>query len=312
MKYKHIPVMLNEVLKYSSPKSGDFFVDCTLGGGGYTEAILEKVGKKGQVLAIDLDEMAIKNAQKKLKKYKNLTLVNDNFGNLSNIIKNSFNEDLRVDGVVMDLGFSSAQIDDEKRGFSFHGNRSLDMHFGKKSPGETVENIVNNYSEEEIEKIIKDYGEERFAKRIAVKIVEERKNKNIKTTKDLSEIIKQAIPKKFQKSIHPATKTFQALRIAANDELGNLKKVLPDAFNLLKPGGRLVVVSFHSLEDRIVKHFFKEKAKNCICSKDELICSCNHKAELKILTKKPILPTEDEIKNNPRSRSAKLRAVEKI
>ncbi len=357
--------MLNEVIDALNPQKGQFFVDCTLGGGGYTEEILKKVGKDGHVLSIDLDEMAIQNAKIKLKKYKNLTLIHDNFRNIPEIISGAcqqvslehkspdfdkfssknfglcdyisknfskkispksenfckkrdlskdpnFDENVKIDGIVMDLGFSSAQLDDESKGISFQNDAPLDMRFGENSPGEDTEYLINNYSEKEIAGIIREYGEEKFASNIAKKILEQRKIKKIKTTKQLAEIVEQAIPKKFRKGINPATKTFQALRLKANDELGNLKEVLPSGVELLRKGGKIAVVTFHSLEDRIVKHFFKDQAKDCICPPQFPICNCNHRAELKIITKKPISPTEEEIKNNPRARSAKLRVAEKI
>lgn len=314
--YKHIPVMLNEVLEYLNSQHGQYFIDCTLGGAGYTIAIAKKIGAKGRVLAIDLDEMAIENAKKKIKnkKLNNIILVQDNFSNLLKIASKNF-KGKKFDGIVLDLGFSSAQLDDKNRGFSFQSDAPLNMAFGDiiDDRQNSTEYIVNNFKEYELRKIISEYGEERFAARIARQIVESRKAKRIKTTGQLAEIIKGAAPKKYLYSkIHPATRTFQALRIATNNELENLKEVLPQALSLLREGGKLVVVSFHSLEDRIVKHFFKKEARDCVCPPDCLICQCGHKKQIKILTKKVIRAREEEVHDNPRSRSAKLRAVEKI
>ncbi len=316
MDYKHVPVMLKEVLENLNPKIGENFIDCTLGGGGYSFAIAKLIGKKGKVLATDLDELAINNAKKKIKKDKttNIILAHDNFKNLSKIFKKYFKEECkinRVDGIVFDLGLSSAQLEDQSRGFSFKLDAPLIMNFAGKSDNDlTARDIVNTWSQFELEKIIKEYGEERFAKSISRQIVESRKNKEINTTDELVNIIKSAVPKKYlYAKIHPATRTFQALRIAVNDELESLRLVLPQALELLKPGGRLVIISFHSLEDRIVKHFFKDEARDCICPPSLPLCQCNHKSQLKIITKKPILPGEEEISKNPRARSAKLRVA---
>lgn len=325
MEYRHTSVMLKEIMEYLNPQEGGYFIDCTLGGAGYTLAIARKIGDKGRVLAIDLDQMALANARQKIElensasggKYTNIILAHDNFKNLSNIVKTSFPDDadVRFDGIVLDLGLSGAQLEDRDRGFSFREDAALDMSFDK--GGETAEYstryIVNNFKASELEKIIKDYGEERFAKYIVNKIIKYREEQPIVTTGQLVGIIESAVPKKFQHGhTHPATRTFQALRIATNEELRNIEEVLPQAISLLKAGGRLVVVSFHSLEDRIVKHFFRTESKDCLCPSTQWQCDCGHKASLKVLTKKIIEPTEEEIKNNPKSRSAKMRVAEKI
>lgn len=316
--------MLKEVIEYLKPKNGGYYIDCTLGGGGYTEAILEIIGDDGKLLAIDADEEAIKNFQTKNQKYKNknIILANDNFKNLQDIIKRSFpGEDIKFDGIVLDLGLSSNQLADRNRGFSFRSLESpLDMAFGQRrrsdadyEDADTTQMIINNWPKEKIEKIIREYGEERWAKRISEAIDNERKKNKIKTVGELVVIIKSAIPARFQKGqIHFATKTFQALRIATNDELENLKIVLPAGLELLKEGGRLVIVSFHSLEDRIVKNYLKNESKDCLCPPRLPICSCGHKAKLKILTKKPVEAGEEEKRINPRARSAKMRAAERI
>ncbi|HAM87919.1 MAG: Ribosomal RNA small subunit methyltransferase H [Candidatus Falkowbacteria bacterium GW2011_GWC2_38_22] len=322
--YKHIPVMLREALDFLLLSPGKNIIDCTLGGAGYTVAIAREVGEKGSVLAIDLDSLAIENAKKiiKEKELKNISLVQDNFKNVYQITKKIWPEEQckKVDGIVLDLGLSSAQLADRNRGFSFQLDAPLEMLFGNIQYsidniqyGTRTKDIVNTWSEKEIEKIIKEYGEERFARSITKGIVTARKNGNIETTKQLVDIIAKSVPGIYRnnKKIHFATRTFQAMRIATNDELTSLKSVLLQSMELLSPGGRLVVISYHSLEDRIVKHFFRNEAKECICPPEIPICNCNHKPSLKIITKKAILPCSEEIKNNPRARSAKLRVVEK-
>ncbi|MFA5643952.1 MAG: 16S rRNA (cytosine(1402)-N(4))-methyltransferase RsmH [Patescibacteria group bacterium] len=308
-KYSHFPVMLSEAIDFLNIKEGELYFDGTLGGGSYSQKILEKIGKSGLLLSVDLDPWAIDNFA--LKKFKNIVVVNDNFSNLENIVlenkiisefckkKNYKKGEALFSGMVLDLGLSSAQLDDSDRGFSFHKPGPLDMSFGP-NISETTYYIVNSYSQRDLEDIIKNYGEESWARKIAQAIVLERKKKKIEKSEQLAEIIAQAIPRKFwSRKIHPATKTFQALRIETNDELNNLKKFLPVAIKYLKPGGRLVIVSFHSLEDRIVKNFFKE-----LGPKKEGI--------IKILTPKPLVPQAKEIEENFRSRSAKLRAIEKL
>lgn len=315
MDYQHKPVMIKEVMEILNPKPGENFIDCTLGGAGYTLELAKRVGDKGKILAIDLDEAAIKNAQSKIEilKLKNIILHHGNFRDLADITAKEC-RGMKFNGIVMDLGLSSAQLADKSRGFSFQDEARLNMSFNQ-----TVENdknaeyILNNYSQQELEKIIKEYGEERFAKRIVQKIVEYRQNQPIKTTEQLLEVIKQVVPKKFQHGhLHPATRTFQALRIAVNDELENLKVVLPPAVELLSSGGKIAIVSFHSLEDRIVKQYFKQEARDCLCPKTYPACRCQHLARLKILTKHVLRPSEEEILKNHRARSAKLRAAQKI
>ncbi len=295
MAYFHIPVMLTEILNYLDPRSGKKYIDCTLGGAGYTIALAKEVGAEGQVIGIDLDELAIKNAQTLIneQKLENIVLINDNFKNLKAAVGERISPDAKFDGIVFDLGLSSAQLDDETRGFSFKGERPLDMSFGPINEKSTAE-IVNTYPLLELTRIFREYGEEKHAYRIAKEIVETRKEKRIVSTYDLVAIIEKVVPFRYRSKIHPATRIFQALRMETNEELKALETVLPDAISLLKPYGRLVVVSFHSGEDRIVKRFFKANEN------------------LKILTKKPLTPSEEEMSANPRARSAKLRAGEKI
>jgi 16S rRNA (cytosine1402-N4)-methyltransferase len=287
----HTPVLLRESVEQLNPSSNQNFIDCTLGEAGHTKAILEKNGPKGKVLGIDQDAEQIK----KIPKQERLILANDNFSNLKEIArKKKFGP---VSGILLDLGIASSHFEESGRGFSFLKKESLDMRLNQKNPL-TAEKILNYWSGQEISKVLSEYGEERFAQEISAEILEQRKVKPVSNTLQLVEILRKAIPFKQQhQKIHFATRTFQALRIAVNDEIENLKKVLPQALEILKPGGRLAVISFHSLEDRIVKNFFKEKSAS---------------GELKILTKKPVLASQQEIKNNPRSRSAKLRAAQKI
>lgn len=275
-------------------------------------AIAERIGPKGKVLAIDLDKTAIENAKAQIaeRKLQNIILVNDNFKNIAEIAEGHF-KNIKVNGIVFDFGLSSAQLDDRKRGFSFQFNAPLDMRFNSQN-GYGADYIVNYYKQEELEKILKEYGEERFAKLIAAAIIAERKIKPITSTFQLVEIIKRTVFKKYLfGKIHPATKTFQALRIAVNQELENIKQTLPQATDLLAPGGKIAVVSFHSLEDRIIKNFFRQEARDCLCPPEFPVCRCGHQKSLKLLTK-AIAPSDEEIKNNPRARSAKLRVAEKI
>ena len=287
--------MLREVLEFLDPLPGQKFIDCTLGGAGYTLAIAEKVGQEGKVIGIDLDGMAIENAAKEIesRKLENIVLVQDNFKNLEEVVATRCPAGERFDGIVMDLGLSSAQLDDESRGFSFKGDRPLDMAFGPLNERSTAD-IVNQYPLLELTRIFREYGEERDAYRIAKVIVESRRAKRLETTGDLVALIEKAVPPRFRSRIHPATKVFQALRMETNGELEALAQVLPAAAKILKPGARIVVVSFHSGEDRIVKRYLKDTPG------------------WKILTKRPEIPQEDEIADNPRARSAKLRAAAKL
>ena len=300
MSYHHTPVMLPEVIEYLNPKTGEIIIDCTLGGAGYTLAIAQRVGEKGKVIAIDADEMAIENAKGKIEneKLSNIILVNENFKNLSAIINQIGLE--KVDGVVFDLGLSSAQLEDATRGFSFNSAATLNMEFGSRNQGSGIRNteeIVNKFKPEELEKIIREYGEERFAKKIVGAIIKARRLKPIANSRELAAVISQAVPAKYRYGrIHPATRTFQALRIATNDELTNLKIALPQAADALAAAGRIVIISYHSLEDRIVKWFLRER---------------QNQGAVKILTKKVVTATKAEMKNNPRARSAKLRAAVK-
>ncbi len=311
MEYQHTPVMLKEVTEYLKPEPGGYFIDGTLGGGGYTEALSKIIGADGKILAIDLDQQAIDNTARK--KLSNVVLVKDNFANLSAIIAETVEPGKLFDGFVLDLGLSSFQLADLRRGFSFREDSPLDMAFASDGGDHKTRDLVNNWREEDLQRIIFAYGEEKNARRIAKGIVERRKSGRIETTGDLVEIIKKAIPRRlWSAKVHPATKTFQALRIAVNHELESLEKVLPQATAALKSGGRLVIISFHSLEDRIVKDYFRQESRDCLCPPEIPICRCGHLASIRIITKKPVPPSEGEIELNPRSRSAKMRVAEKI
>jgi 16S rRNA (cytosine1402-N4)-methyltransferase len=315
MEYLHIPVMLKDVLEGVDAKPGQKFIDCTLGGAGYTLALSEKVGPTGLVLAVDLDDLAIANAKSKIEErnIKNIILVQDNFRNLQKIVDDNCVEGTLFDGVVMDLGLSSVQLADETRGFSFQGDRPLDMAFNQDlHTAIATTTIVNRYPLEKLTQIFREYGEEPKAYAIAKKIVEKRKGNWIKTTGQLLEIIYLVAKPNPKSRINPATKVFQALRMETNRELEALQEVLPIAFNLLKKGGKLAVVSFHSGEDRIVKEFFKKESRDCLCPASAPLCVCNHIATLKMLSKKPIAVSSDESNDNPRARSAKLRLAQKI
>ncbi len=293
----HTAVLKKEVLELLSPSQNENFVDCTIGEGGHSTLILERNKPDGKALGIDLDPQQISASQWLEVNFKDrIILVNDSYVNLQEIVER--NDFQTVNGILLDIGMSSAQLERSEKGFSFKLDQGLDMRYSDDDSYLTAEKIVNEWTEERIAGILAEYGEEKFAKKIAKNIVEQRKQGRIKTTFQLIEIIKDATPAAYWRGkIHYATRTFQALRIAANDELENLKRVLPQAISVLSPGGRLVVISFHSLEDRIVKNFFKKTAEEGI---------------IKILTKKPVTASSQELRENPRSRSAKLRAVIKI
>lgn len=310
----HIPVMLEEVIDNLQVKKGDFCIDGTMGAMGYTKQLLKEVGKEGVVVSLDLDEKAIAEANKfkNEKSLDNLIIEHSNFKNIKEVVSKHFSLQQKFNCIVVDLGLSSDQLYDKDRSFSFQSDAPLDMAFSETELNDT-KRIVNDYSQRELERIIKDYGEERFAKSISTNIVKERKQEAIQSGKDLQRVIAKSVPKRFwPKNVNVATKTFQALRIATNEELQNLEEFLPQAIELLRSQGRLAVVSFHSLEDRIVKHYLKQEAKDCICPPQAPICVCGHSAKIKIIEPKGITPSEEELKRNPRSRSARLRIAQKI
>lgn len=313
MSYSHIPVLLNEVLEYLAPGPGENLIDGTLGGAGHSKAILEKTGPDGRLLGIDMDAEAIQASRMNLEGFADrIILERDNFINFRQLVEE---HDFRpVHLFFLDLGISSKQLDDEMLGISFLKNSPLDMRLGGSSGrGLSAEKIINEYSEDRIFNIIRDYGEERYAKNIAKEIARTRKIKHIESTKELVDVIGASVPGKYRHGrIHFATRTFQALRIAVNEELTNLEKTLPQVLDELEVGGRIGIISFHSLEDRIVKRFFNDEARDCICGPDVPVCVCAHKKRLELVTKKPVRATEEEIERNPRSRSAKLRVAKKI
>ncbi|MFA5367151.1 MAG: 16S rRNA (cytosine(1402)-N(4))-methyltransferase RsmH [Dehalococcoidia bacterium] len=298
----HIPVLLNEVMDALQVKPDGRYIDCTVGAGGHSAAILERGGR---VLGIDIDPQAIDTAQKSLSSYGDrINLINNSFDNLGKVCsETNFSP---VDGILFDLGLSSLQIADAERGFSFRNEGPLRMSFDP-SAELTAETIVNDYPETELAKIIRDYGEESRSKAIARAIVA---NRPISTTIQLSAIVSKVVG--FHGRIHPATKTFQAIRIAVNRELERVKSALKQAVNILIVGGRLVVISFHSLEDRLVKEFMRIEAADCVCPPRTPACVCNHHARFKLITKKVVTPSSAEVEANPLSRSAKMRVAERI
>jgi 16S rRNA (cytosine1402-N4)-methyltransferase len=307
MEKLHIPVLLDEVIEKLNIKKNGIYIDSTIGFGGHSEKIIEKIGDKGLLIGIDRDEEAINYCLKKFENNDNVILVNTSFDNIDKILEKL--KIKKIDGVLADFGVSSYQLDNDKRGFSFSKEAFLDMRMDKNSEL-TAYKVVNELEYDELKEIFKKYGEEKFADKIAVAIIMRRSLKPIETTTELAEIISDVV--KSKQKIHPATRVFQAIRIYVNDELGNIERFLNKSVDFLKNGGRIACISFHSLEDRIVKNFFKEQAKNCICPPESPICTCNHKAKLKIITKKPITVKEEEKFKNPRARSAKLRIAERI
>jgi len=307
---KHFPVLLSESIDYLNIVPDGIYVDGTLGRAGHTKEIASRL-TSGKLIAIDSDDEAIREAGEVTKGFEDkIIFIHDNFRNLANILK-----DLSVDsvhGMLFDLGVSSPQLDDKSRGFSYMQDSKLDMRMDRRNTLK-AQSIVNDMSEDTLRKIFFEYGEERYSRQIAKKIAIERAKSQIETTKQLSEIIFSAIPAQARReNQHPAKRIFQAIRIAVNDELGSVEQVLQDAPSLLKPQGRLCVISFHSLEDRIVKNSFREHSEGCTCSKKLPVCVCGKKPSLKIITKKPIVAKSGEIDTNPRSRSAKLRVAERL
>jgi len=315
IKIRHVPVLTSEVIQFLNPGENKNFIDCTLGTGGHAKEILKRTGPAGKLLGIDLDQAALDIAGDELQEYSGrIILAKGNFKNIKKLTDDQqFN---KINGILLDLGISSLQLAEADRGFSFQKEGRLDMEFGgqdQKISQVKAHKIINYFTEQELAAIFRDYGEEKYARAIARKIVQVRKIAPIKTTTELVELIKKAVPAGYlHRRIHPATRVFQALRIAVNQELENLKEILPAAVDILEPGGRLVVIAYHSLEDRIVKRFFRQEAKDCLCPPQLPDCRCDHQAQIKILTPRVVKPGREEILKNPRSRSAKLRAVEKI
>ena len=308
MEFKHKSVLLNECIEGLNIKEEGIYVDGTLGGAGHSSKIVEKLSDKGLLIGIDRDNDALKAAKEKLKQYTNVKYIHGNHDNIKQIL-----EELnisKVDGILLDLGVSSYQLDERNRGFSYMGEALLDMRMDK-SQELTAKDVVNTYSEEDLANIIYEYGEERFSRQIARKICEVRKTKEILTTLELVNIIESVVPRKKQDG-HPAKRTFQAIRIEVNNEIKPLYDTVINSIDSLKSGGRLCIITFHSLEDRAVKNAMNDAAGKCICPPGLPYCSCGMISKGKVITRKPILPTEEEMNENSRSRSAKLRIFEKI
>ena len=301
--FKHYTVMLNEAVDALECQDGKIYVDCTLGGGGHSELILKRISPNGKLISFDIDDEAICHASKRLEKYSNLTIVKSSYINIKSELKKLGIEKI-TGGVIIDLGASYHQLTKAERGFSFSKDASLDMRFDMDANFSAYD-VVNTYKEEDLVRIFSEYGEERFSKRIAKKIVEVRAKKKIETTRELAELIVGATPK-IKSAIHPATRVFQAIRIEVNNELKNVNFVLHDILDLLDVGGIISVISFHSLEDRIVKKILKFESQRCRCN--EMICKCPP-PKIELVNKKPIMASDEEIRENPPSRSAKLRVA---
>lgn len=312
MNFEHISVLLNESIEYLNIEPEGVYVDCTLGGGGHSYEILKRLNSKGMLIGIDQDNNALMAAGERLKEFENVKYVHSNFSNINNIVEGLGLGQDSVNGFLLDLGVSSHQLDEADRGFSYNHDAPLDMRMDITCPL-SADVVVNSYPQDKLAEIIKNYGEERWAKRIAEFIIEERKKKPIKTTFELVSVIKKAIPKGARiDGPHPAKRTFQAIRIEVNNELGILEGTINNMVDLLKSGGRIAIITFHSLEDRIVKQVFKNLENPCTCPRDFPICVCGKKPRVKVITRKPVLPSEEELKANHRARSAKLRVVEKL
>ncbi|MFZ2187925.1 MAG: 16S rRNA (cytosine(1402)-N(4))-methyltransferase RsmH [Candidatus Moraniibacteriota bacterium] len=317
---KHRTVLLQEAVEGLRIQPGDVVVDATLGGGGHTREILKRVLPHGKVIALDADLSALQSFRERAEtddffrqalRQETLILVHNNYSFLGGVLEDEGIE--TADAVLADLGFSSDQIEESSRGFSFLSSGPLDMRLNQETEL-TAGEIVNTFSPEEIGRILRDYGDESESRRIALAIVSAREKKVLTTTDELRDIIEKTYPKgkRYKMKIHPATKTFQALRIAVNEELQHLEKFLEQAEERLKTGGRIAVITFHSGEDRVVKRFFQDQAQGCVCPPGFPICRCGNKPKIRILTKKPIIPTAEEVISNPRARSAKLRIAEKL
>ena len=309
MEFKHISVLKNECIEGLKIRPDGVYVDGTLGGAGHALEVCRRLGPDGRFIGIDQDEAAVKNGYEKLGEFENVTIVRDNFQNFSGIMETLGVK--AVHGVLLDLGVSSKQLDDGERGFSYMQDAELDMRMDQRAPL-TAWDVVNTYPEEELRRILTEYGEERWSARIAEFIAKERQQKPIETTGELVRIIKEAVPKGArQDGPHPAKRSFQALRIEVNHELDILEKSIRSMAEYLAPGGRICIITFHSLEDRIVKQTMRELATGCTCPPEFPVCVCGKKPKMKLITRKPIVSGEEELNENPRARSAKLRVAEK-
>ena len=308
MEFKHKSVLLQECIEGLNIKENGIYVDGTLGGAGHSSEILKRLSSKGKLIGIDRDEEALKAAKERLKEYENVVYLHGNHDDIKELLK-SIQID-KVDGILLDLGVSSYQLDERARGFSYMGEATLDMRMDK-TQELTAKDVVNDYTEEKLSRIIEEYGEERFAKNIAKNIVKERQISPIETTMQLVDIIRKSIPISKQKDGHPAKRTFQAIRIEVNNEIEPLKETIRNCIECLKPEGRLCVITFHSLEDRAVKQAYSDAEGKCTCPKDLPYCVCGYHSEGKIINKKPIVASKEEQEENSRSKSAKLRIFEK-
>ena len=309
--FQHLSVLAQEVMEQLAPRPGGIYLDGTLGGGGHSELILEKIGPDGLLIGIDRDQSALAAASERLGRFgKCFRPVQGSFGDLAELLKKEGIS--AIDGLLLDLGVSSHQLDTDERGFSFRLDGPLDMRMDR-TCGDSAADLVQECSAQELEQILKEFGEERWAKKIALRIVQVRQETPITTTFQLADLVAGTIPRRFHEDrIHPATRTFQGLRIAVNQELEQVQQGVNAGIAALKPGGRIAVISFHSLEDRIVKHLFREAATGCTCPPRMPYCVCNKKPQLRILTGRPIIAGTEETNRNPRARSAKLRAAEKL
>ena len=309
MEFKHYPVMLQECIEGLKIKKDGIYVDGTLGGAGHSKEIAKRLSTKGKLIGIDRDEEALEAAKENLQEFQNVIYIHDNHDNIQEILENLKVQ--KVDGILLDLGVSSYQLDEKNRGFSYLGENELDMRMDK-TQELNAKIVINTYAEERLANLIYEYGEERFSRQIAKNICEQRKQKEITTTKELVEIIEKSIPKSKQKEGHPAKRTFQAIRIEVNNEIKPLYQTVKNCIDCLNPEGRLCIITFHSLEDRAVKNAYIEASGKCTCPSDLPYCVCGAKKLGKIITKKPIIATEKEREENSRSQSAKLRIFEKI
>ena len=311
MEFKHISVLLEETIEGLDIKPDGIYVDGTLGGGGHSYHICEKLNERGRLIGIDQDEDAIRAASNRLEPFKErVTIIRSNYEKMKTVLEELQID--KVDGILLDLGVSSFQLDDQSRGFTYmEENAMLDMRMDQRQ-SMTAKDIVNQYSEGDLYRMIRDYGEDRFAKNIAKHIVQRRQERPFETTGELVEVIRQSIPMKIQVTGgHPAKRTFQAIRIELNRELSVLEETLDEMIELLNPGGRICVITFHSLEDRIVKTIFRRNEDPCTCPREFPVCICGKKSKGKVISRKPILPTEEEMEHNKRAKSAKLRIFER-
>ena len=307
MKFSHVPVLLHQTIDGLNIDPDGVYVDCTAGGGGHSSAIAEKLSDKGRLISLDRDPDAVKAATERLSEFGNAMVIHRNYSELDKVLDELGID--AVDGILMDLGVSSHQLDEESRGFSYHSDAPLDMRMSQ--TGMSAADIVNTFDEQQLAKIIFEYGEEKFSRRIASNIIRARETAPIETTLQLADLIRESVPQKARRDKNPCKKTFQAIRIAVNGEFDHLSEGLDKAFEALKPGGRLAVITFHSLEDRIVKQRFAGWCKGCICPPDFPQCVCGRKPQGKLVNRKPIEADEKELESNNRSRSAKLRIIER-